>query len=334
MTSHLLPRFFAFIAVLPLALGCAHGLQSESSGGFGGEGGAGSASTASSNGATGGASTTTSSASTMTTSTSSGGPTCGDGTVDPGEECDGAAPAGKSCVGCMIVDVQSPVINEILYDPSGADMGCFIELYGPPGLDLTGYTLDAVNGSDGKTSAVASLAGHALGSTGYFVLAQDATVSVAAGSSKLVKTTADLQNGPDSVVLKSGGAIVDALGYGSFSATQFFAGEALPPRRRRAPSVASPTARTPATTASTSWPARRRPARRTSRRRRPRGPRRSGRAPASPRRAAGPRRAWPREHGRASARVSDLKPAVTFLFAQHGWCYVICLRASRHGSTG
>ena len=224
MTSPLLPRLFAFIAVLPLALGCAHGLQSESSGGFGGEGGAGSASTASSSGATGGASMTTSS---TTSTTSSGGPACGDGTVDPGEECDGAAPAGKSCVGCVIVDVVSPVINEVLYDPSGADMGCFIELYGPPGLDLTGYTLDAVNGSDGKTTAVAGLAGYAIGSSGYFVLAQDATVSVPAGSTKLVKTTADLQNGPDSVVLKSGGAIVDALGYGSFSATQFFAGEKL-----------------------------------------------------------------------------------------------------------
>ena len=224
MTSPLLPRLFAFIAVLPLALGCAHGLQSESSGGFGGEGGAGSASTASSSGATGGASMPTTS---TTSTTSSGGPACGDGTVDPGEECDGAAPAGKSCVGCVIVDVVSPVINEVLYDPSGADMGCFIELYGPPGLDLTGYTLDAVNGSDGKTTAVAGLAGYAIGSSGYFVLAQDATVSVPAGSTKLVKTTADLQNGPDSVVLKSGGAIVDALGYGSFSATQFFAGEKL-----------------------------------------------------------------------------------------------------------
>ena len=226
MTSPLLPRFFAFIAVLPLALGCAHGLQSESSGGFGGEG-AGGASTASSSGATGGASTTTTTTTTTATSTSSGGPVCGDGTVDPGEECDGAAPAGKSCVGCVLVDVLSPVINEVLYDPSGADMGCFIELFGPPGLDLTGYTLNAVNGTDGKSSVVASLSGYTIGSSGYFVLAQDATVSVPAGSSKLVKTTADLQNGPDSVVLKSGGAIVDALGYGTFSAAQFFAGEKL-----------------------------------------------------------------------------------------------------------
>jgi hypothetical protein len=218
MTSPLLPRFFAFVALLllPLALGCAHGLQGE---GFGGEGGSGSTAPSSSSGSPGGGAS-------MTTA-SAGGPTCGDGTVDPGEECDGAAPAGKSCIGCVIVDVVSPVINEILYDPSGADTGCFIELLGPPGLDLSGYTVDAVNGSDGKTSAVASLAGYSIGVTGYFVLAQDGSVSVPAGSTKLVKTTADLQNGPDSVVLKSGGAIVDALGYGSFSATQFFAGEKL-----------------------------------------------------------------------------------------------------------
>jgi hypothetical protein len=147
--------------------------------------------------------------------------------VDPGEECDGAAPTGKACIGCALVDVVSPVINEVLYDTAGADVGCFIEILGPPGLDLTGYTLDAVNGSDGKTTAVASLAGQTIGASGYFVLAQDTSVIVPAGSNKLVKTAADLQNGPDSVVLKSGGAIVDALGYGTFGAGQFFAGEKL-----------------------------------------------------------------------------------------------------------
>lgn len=219
MTSLLPRRFFALVAVLPLAVACARGNHTEG-GGYGGEGGSGGAPTASSSSSTGTSTTTT-----TTTSTSSGGPVCGDGMVDPGEECDGAAPAGKACVGCAIVAVVSLVINEIVYDTSGADVGCFIEILGPPGLDLTGYTLDAINGSDGKPTTVASLAGHTIGASGYFVLAQDATVSVAAGSNKLIKAVADLQNGPDSVVLKSGGAIVDALGYGSFAAGQFFAGE-------------------------------------------------------------------------------------------------------------
>ncbi|MFS8066276.1 MAG: lamin tail domain-containing protein [Byssovorax sp.] len=225
MTSPLPIRFLALVAVLPLAVACARGNHIEG-GGYGGAGGSGGATAASSSSssATG---TTTTTATTTTTSTSSGGPVCGDGMVDPGEECDGAAPAGKACVGCSIVAVVSPVINEIVYDTSGADVGCFIEILGPPGLDLTGYTLDAVNGTDGKPTAVAALAGHTIGASGYFVLAQDATVSVAAGSNKLIKATADLQNGPDSVVLKSGGAVVDALGYGSFAAGQFFAGEKL-----------------------------------------------------------------------------------------------------------
>ncbi|MEO5728763.1 MAG: lamin tail domain-containing protein [Byssovorax sp.] len=222
MTSPLPIRFFALVAVLPLAVACARGNHTEGSG-YGGAGGSGGATATSSSSSSAGTSTTT-----ATTSTSSGGPVCGDGMVDPGEECDGAAPAGKACVGCSIVTVVSPVINEIVYDTSGADVGCFIEILGPPGLDLTGYTLDAVNGSDGTAAVVASLAGHTIGASGYFVLAQDATVSVAAGSNKLIKATADLQNGPDSVVLKSGGAVVDALGYGSFAAGQVFAGEKLP----------------------------------------------------------------------------------------------------------
>ncbi len=222
MTSPLPLRFFALVAALPLAVACARGNHIEGSG-YGGEGGSGGATAASSSSSTG----TTTTTATTSTSTSSGGPVCGDGTVDPGEECDGAAPAGKACVGCSIVAVVSPVINEIVYETAGTDVGCFIEILGPPGLDLTGYTLDAVNGNDGTVTAVASLAGHTIGASGHFVLAQDATVSVAAGSNKLIKAAADLQNGPDSVVLKSGGAVVDALGYGSFAAGQVFAGEKL-----------------------------------------------------------------------------------------------------------
>jgi hypothetical protein len=160
--------------------------------------------------------------------------------VDEGEACDGAAPAGKLCIDCALVDATSPVINEIVYDPGGPDVGCFIEILGPPGLDLTGYTLDAINGSDGVTTPVAALAGHALGASGYFVLAQDATVKVAVGATKRVDAMADLQNGPDSILLKRGGTVVDALGYGSFTAGQFFRGE-----KASAPSSSSALCRVP-----------------------------------------------------------------------------------------
>jgi hypothetical protein len=227
MTSSLTPLLFALAATLPLSLGCARGNQTtDASGAGGGSGGASSSSsatgastTATGAGGSGGGATTTGATGT------GGGAVCGDGVVDKGEACDGAAPAGKLCVDCALVDATDPVINEIVYDTSGTDVGCFIEILGPPGLDLTGYTLDAVNGSDGVATLVATLSGQSLGASGYFVLAQDSTVKVAADVTKLIKITADLQNGPDSVVLKHGAVVVDALGYGSFAAGQFFSGE-------------------------------------------------------------------------------------------------------------
>ena len=225
MTSSLRLFFFALAATLPLSLGCAKGNQTTGGGGGGGEGTEASISSAT------GASTTSTGASgsggatTTSVGSTGGGAVCGDGVVDKGEACDGAAPAGKLCVDCALVDVTGPVINEIVYDPAGPDVGCFIEILGPPGLDLTGYTLEAVNGSDGVTTPIATLSGHALGASGYFVLAQDTTVKVASGATKLIKATADLQNGPDNVVLKHGASVVDALGYGSFAAGQLFSGE-------------------------------------------------------------------------------------------------------------
>ncbi len=227
MTSSFCPLLVALTLTSSLAVGCAHGNHTTDSSGVGGAGG--DATTA----ATTGTTTSTTGATTGAGgsgggSASSGGAACGDGMIDAGEECDGAAPAGKACVDCKLVAVTSPVINEIVYDPMGADVGCFIEIFGPAGLDLTGYTLDAVNGSDGTVTAVATLSGHAIGASGYFVLAQDAMVVVPATTSKVTKATADLQNGPDSVVLKHSGSVVDALGYGSFAMGQFFKGEKFP----------------------------------------------------------------------------------------------------------
>jgi hypothetical protein len=38
----------------------------------------------------------------------------------------------------------------------------------------------------------------------------------------------DFQNGPDSIVLRDGAGIVDAVGDGSFTSAHFFAGEGTP----------------------------------------------------------------------------------------------------------
>src|SRR5262249_45150573 len=76
---------------------------------------------------------------------------CGNGAQEPGEECDGSAPAGQACSASCKLRFTT-VINEVFYDPPGADGTsnmCFIELLGDPGLDLTGYSLKFTRETDG-----------------------------------------------------------------------------------------------------------------------------------------------------------------------------------------
>lgn len=145
-------------------------------------------------------------------------------------QCEGAPSSG------------SVVINEIFYDAVGQDLRdassnpnspVFIELSGPAGLDVSGYTLELVNGSTGNAYTTVTLpANTLLDGKGFAVLAMDTPdnfLSFAAPSYANVYyvlpayggNTDALQNGQDNVVLKDGsGTVADAIGYGDFSATQ------------------------------------------------------------------------------------------------------------------
>lgn len=118
-----------------------------------------------------------------------------------------------------------PSVSEFYYDAPGSDDGqSFVELAGLPGTSLDGYVLEGINGSNGAVGPVLTLSGS-IGPSGLFVIAD----AFSDGSTSV--TTADLlanfdfQNGPDSVVLRNGSVIVDALGYGQFSPSEIFAGE-------------------------------------------------------------------------------------------------------------
>ena len=50
-------------------------------------------------------------------------------------------------------------INEFHYDNAGSDTGEFIEIAGPAGTDLTGWSLVLYNGSTGAAYATLPLAG-------------------------------------------------------------------------------------------------------------------------------------------------------------------------------
>jgi len=116
------------------------------------------------------------------------------------------------------------VISEVLYDASTTDNGnVFVELYGTPGSVLDGLLLEGVNGADGNVYHSVVLAGI-IPPSGVFLIGDDSgDGSSFINNTDLVREI-DFQNGPDSIVLRNGGTVLDALGYGDFTG-QLFAGE-------------------------------------------------------------------------------------------------------------
>ena len=121
----------------------------------------------------------------------------------------------------------SPVISEVLYDAVGTDNGLtFVELYGVPGTSLDGMLLEAVNGTGGTVYGSLALAG-VIPADGVFLIGDsDGGVTQIPGADFIGEV--DYQNGPDSVVLRQGNTVLDAVGYGVFGAGDVFAGEGSP----------------------------------------------------------------------------------------------------------
>ena len=110
------------------------------------------------------------------------------------------------------------VINELYYDePSTDGMAVFTELAGPPGTDLTGWTLVGLDGNDGEPYREIDLSGAVIPGNGLLVIAtEEALGSVA--SVRAFVANVDWQNGPDAVALiDPDGRTVDAVQYGSES---------------------------------------------------------------------------------------------------------------------
>ena len=130
-----------------------------------------------------------------------------------------AAPLGAS---------GATLLSEVFYDAVGTDDGLsFVEIYGVPGTDLTGLLVEGINGTGGLVTDSIALSGL-IPADGLFVLADglaDGTTHV--GGADLIANF-DFQNGPDSVVLRAGETVLDAVGYGVFAATDVFAGEGNP----------------------------------------------------------------------------------------------------------
>lgn len=113
------------------------------------------------------------------------------------------------------------VINEIIYDVSGADTDgdLFIELFGDPLADISGYKIIFINGSDGAITGQLEIPNNTTIPIDGIYLIADAITGDAASThvaeAELIKNF-DPQNGPDSVqLLDDKGYLLDALGYGS-----------------------------------------------------------------------------------------------------------------------
>ncbi len=132
------------------------------------------------------------------------------------------------------------LINELRVNDAGTDDMEFIELLGPPGIDLTDTSLVFFNGSaTGDPSYVTvALAGQATDSAGYFVVG-DPTVT----PDLLLPSSPSLQNGPDAVgfyllatprvgtpvASMPSADLVDAIAYRTLSASDVTLANALHP---------------------------------------------------------------------------------------------------------
>lgn len=96
--------------------------------------------------------------------------------------------------------VVEPFISEVHYDNAGVDVGEFVAVTGPRGLDLSGWEIALYNGSTGSVYDVLPLNGRLNGGAGALIEAYWPATG--------------LQNGPDAIALVTDlGVVVDFVAY-------------------------------------------------------------------------------------------------------------------------
>jgi len=100
-------------------------------------------------------------------------------------------------------------INEVDYDQPGTDFDEFIELHGPGGMGLTGWTVELVDGASGLVYTTIPLT--SIPANGYLVI--DGGTFAAAGD-LFAGGSDNIQNGPaDGIALCDNGVLVDMISY-------------------------------------------------------------------------------------------------------------------------
>jgi hypothetical protein len=137
---------------------------------------------------------------------------------------------GLACIGLAAPPgaVAMPLLSEVYYDAPGSDDGqLFVEISGAPGASLDGWIVEGINGSNGAAGPTIELSG-AFDASGLFVVADQTAEGTTSVAGAQLLASFDFQNGPDSIVLRAGEEVLDAVGYGSFGASEVFAGEGQP----------------------------------------------------------------------------------------------------------
>ncbi len=138
--------------------------------------------------------------------------------------------AAQACKAGACAEKPPPakvVINELVYDSAGPDTQTFLELRGPAGTPLQGFSLVGINGKGGVAYVTVPLAGK-IGGDGFFVIAHTKATGALKAAADQAHKGVDFQNGADSVVLQFGDKAVDAVGYGNFGSGLVFKGEGKP----------------------------------------------------------------------------------------------------------
>ncbi len=133
-----------------------------------------------------------------------------DGDTVDGDMVDGDAVDGD-------IEPSEVVINELYYDSdeTSDNANVFIELYGIGDLSLSGYSIVAINGSNGDEYSTTDLTGQSIPADGFFVLADSDSGVTNVANADMVSDSVDYQNGADTVQLRYNGTTVDALAYGT-----------------------------------------------------------------------------------------------------------------------
>ncbi len=126
------------------------------------------------------------------------------------------------------------VINEVCYDPPGADAGAeFVELMntGAAVVDLAGWSLEFANGAVGPVWAVrwTGSAGQTIAPGGLFLIVDRGWTGTGADD----EVRLGLQNGPDALRLVRGDGSVDLVGWGALDWPEMYEGRPHPGTAQR-----------------------------------------------------------------------------------------------------